>query len=90
MNKPELVAMVAARTGATKGEVDKILNAAIASIVTALNNEEKVQIVGFGALEVKTRKARSARNPQTGEAIEVPAKRVPVFTAGSRLKELVA
>ena len=89
MNKTELISAIAVRTGATKVEAEKFLDAALTSIVTALNNDEKVQIVGFGALEVKTRKARSARNPQTGEAIEVPAKRVPVFTAGARLKELV-
>ncbi len=89
MNKTELISAIAVRTGATKVEAEKFLDAALTSIVTALSNDEKVQIVGFGALEVKTRKARSARNPQTGEAIEVPAKRVPVFTAGARLKELV-
>ena len=59
------------------------------SIEDTLRNQEKVQLVGFGTFEVRDRKARTGRNPQTGEEIEIPATRVPAFKAGKTLKDAV-
>ena len=64
--------------------------AALDAISAALAEEEKVQLVGFGAFEVKSRAARLGRNPKTKETIEIPASKVPVFKAGKALKDIVA
>ena len=90
MNKTELVAAVAEKTGMSKKDSEKAVNAAFDSITEALAAGEKVQLVGFGAFEVKERNARVGRNPKTKEAIEIPATRVPVFKAGRALKDAVA
>ena len=82
MNKSELVASVA--------EVAELaVNAVFASVQKALVEDDKVQIIGFGTFEVRTRAARKGRNPQTGETIEIPASKNPVFKAGKALKEAV-
>ena len=75
--------------GCTVYQAEIALNAAIARITKALTEEEKVQIVGFGAFETKTRAERMGRNPKTGEDIPIPATKVPVFKAGKALKEAV-
>lgn len=86
MNKTELILSVAEETGFSR----KIgLNAAINLITKALAEEEKVQIVGFGAFETKTRAERMGRNPKTGEDIPIPATKVPTFKAGKALKDAV-
>ncbi|NLV16793.1 MAG: HU family DNA-binding protein [Syntrophomonadaceae bacterium] len=89
MNKSELVSDVAGKAGMTKKDVEKVLGALFLSIEEALKNEDKVQLVGFGTFEVRHRKARTGRNPQTGEEILIPASRVPAFKAGKTLKEKV-
>ena len=90
MNKTELIAAVAEKTGLSK----KDSYAAVATIedviAESLVNGEKVQLVGFGSFEVKNRAARMGRNPHTKEQIEIPASRVPVFKAGKALKDTVA
>lgn len=90
MNKTELIAAAAESTGLTKKDTEKVLNAALESIVAALAQGDKVQISGFGSFEVKEREARVGRNPQTGEAMEIAASRIPAFKAGKALKDRVA
>ena len=90
MNKTELVAAVAEKTGMSKKDSEKAVNAAFDSITEALVAGEKVQLVGFGAFEVKERNARVGRNPRTKEEIEIPASRVPSFKVGKALKDAVA
>ena len=89
MNKSELVASVAEVAELTKKDAEKAVNAVFASVQKALVEDDKVQIIGFGTFEVRTRAARKGRNPQTGETIESPASKNPVFKAGKALKEAV-
>ncbi len=89
MNKTELIAEVAAKTGLSKKDSEKALNAALDTITSALKEGEKVSLVGFGVFGVKEREARMGRNPRTKEEIPVPASRVPQFKAGKALKETV-
>uniref|UniRef100_UPI003FEE8235 HU family DNA-binding protein n=1 Tax=Candidatus Limivicinus sp. TaxID=3030905 RepID=UPI003FEE8235 len=90
MNKAELVAAVAEKTALSKKDSEKAVNAAFEAITAALVGGDKVQLVGFGAFEVKERNARVGRNPKTKEEIQLPASRVPVFKAGKALKDVVA
>ena len=90
MNKTELTAALAAKTGFAKKDAEKALNATVDAITEALAKGDKVQLVGFGGFETKKREARMGRNPKTKEAIEIPASRVPVFKAGKALKDKVA
>ncbi|HLN60882.1 MAG TPA: HU family DNA-binding protein [Symbiobacteriaceae bacterium] len=89
MNKQELIASVAEKAELTKKDAEKAINAVIESIKTALNEGDKVSLVGFGTFEVRTRAARSGRNPQTGDTIKIPAGKVPAFRPGKELKESV-
>ena len=89
MNKAELVAAVAAKTGDTKKAAEASVDAVVAAIKESLKKGEKVQLVGFGSFEVRKRAARKGRNPQTKEEIKIPASKAPVFRAGKQLKELV-
>ena len=79
MNKSELVASVAEVAELTKKDAEKAVNAVFASVQKALVEDDKVQIIGFGTFEVRTRAARKGRNPQTGETIEIPASKNPVL-----------
>ncbi len=90
MNKSELVNAIAGKEGIEKKCAEKSVNAVIAAIADALAAGDKVQLVGFGTFEVRARAAKTARNPQTGKAIAVPATKVPVFRAGKALKDTVA
>ena len=90
MNKVELIAQIAEKSGLSKKDAEKALAAVIDTITEAVSNGDKVQLVGFGSFEVKQREARVGRNPKTKEAIEIPATRVPVFKAGRALKDAVA
>ena len=89
MNKADLVAAVAAKTGDTKKTAEASVAAVVAVIKEALVKGDKVQLVGFGSFEVRKRAARKGRNPQTKEEIKIPASKAPVFKAGKQLKELV-
>lgn len=90
MNKGELVDAVAEKAKVTKKEADAVLSAAIDSIMEAVSKGEKVTLVGFGSFEPRERKEREGRNPKTGEAMKIPATRVPAFSAGKLFKDLVA
>jgi len=89
MNKAELVAAVAAKTGDSKKGSETTINALFEVITKELVKNEKVQLVGFGSFEVRKRAARKGRNPQTKEEIKIPASKAPVFKAGKALKDLV-
>ena len=89
MNKTELIAALASKTGFAKKDAEKALNAFADVVTEALTAGEKVQVVGFGSFEVKERPARTARNPRTGEEIEIEASKAPVFKAGKALKDTV-
>ena len=89
MNKSELIAAVAAKTGETKKNAEASLDAVIEVITEALSKGYKVQLVGFGSFEVRKRAARKGRNPQTKEEIKIPASKAPVFKAGKALKDVV-
>ena len=90
MNKAELISAVAEKTGMSKKDTEAVVSTALDTIVAAMAEGEKVQLVGFGSFEVKKRAARMGRNPKTKEAIEIPASRVPVFKAGKALKDIVS
>ena len=90
MNKAALVNAVAKKTGLSKKETEQAVNATFEAITETLVAGEKVQLVGFGAFEVKERGARIGRNPQTKEEIEIPATRVAAFKVGKALKDAVA
>jgi len=87
MNRAELVAAVAANAGLTKKDADKAVGAFVSSITGSLQKGEKVSLVGFGTFEVRARKARMGKNPRTGEAVSIPASKVPAFKAGKALKD---
>ena len=90
MNKTELIAAVSEKSGLSKKDAEKALVAVVDSLTDAMVKGDKVQLVGFGSFESKTREARMGRNPKTKETIEIPATRVPVFKAGKALKDAVA
>ena len=89
MNKAELIAAVAEKTGMSKKDTEAVITAALNTITEALAEEEKVQLVGFGSYEVKRRAERLGRNPETKEAIKIPASKAPVFKPGKALKDAV-
>jgi len=89
MNKTELVAAVAAKAELSKKDAEAAVKAVVDSITEALAHGDKVALVGFGTFDVKTRAARTGKNPRTGEQIEIPEAKVPSFKAGSALKDAV-
>ena len=90
MNKAELITAGAEKTGKTKKEAGIVIDAFVSCIEEALVNEDKVQLIGFGTFEVRTRKARQGRNPRKpGEVIDIAASKAPVFKAGKALKDAV-
>ena len=89
MNKSELIAAAAERTGVSKKDAEQVVNAALDIIAEKLRQGEKVQLSGFGIFEAKERQARIGRNMHTLEAIEIPASRVPNFKASQNLKNIV-
>ena len=89
MNKSDLIAAIAAKTGDTKKSAEATVNAFVDVVTETLVKGDKVQLVGFGSFEVRKRAARKGRNPQTKEEIKIPASKAPVFKAGKALKDLV-
>ena len=90
MNKADLINAVAEKTGLSKKDTEAAVAATFDVVAETLASGEKVQLVGFGSFEVKSRSARMGRNPHTKEQIEIPASKVPVFKAGKALKDTVA
>ena len=89
MNKTELVAAMAEQTNLSKKDAEAALKAFIDVVSEELKKGEKVQLVGFGTFEVSERAAREARNPQTGETMEIKASKTPKFKAGKALKDMM-
>ncbi len=89
MNKTELVAAIANESGLTKADAARALEATVSSITNAMSNGDSVAIIGFGTFKVGDRAARTGRNPQTGAEMQIPAAKVPKFSAGKGLKEAV-
>ncbi len=90
MNKTELIAAAAEKSGLSRKDTERVLNAAIDTIVASLAQGERVQLSGFGIFETKNREARVGRNPRTKQTIEIPATRTPAFKASKTLKDAVA
>ena len=86
MNKKELIDAVAAKAGMPRTQAARAVDAALTAVTEALQNGEKVQLMGFGSFEPKVRPARQGRNPRTGEAMEIAASRSVGFKAGSLLR----
>ena len=90
MNKAELIAAIAAKTGDTKKVAEATVNAFVETVTDALVEGDKVQLVGFGTFETRERAARQGRNPRNPEeVIEIPASKAPVFKAGKGLKDII-
>jgi DNA-binding protein HU-beta len=89
VNKAELVNEVSSEVGLSKRETQKVVDAIIGTIGDTLAAGEKVTLVGFGTFRVRSRKARRGVNPQTRQSIQIPAKKVPRFSAGKVLREKV-
>ena len=89
MNKTELVAAMAEKANVTKKAAEESLNAVLDVVEEAMAKGDKVQLVGFGSFEVRTRAARKGKNPQTGAEMKIPACKAPVFKAGKALKDIV-
>ena len=90
MTKAEFIEKFAEKTGFTKKDTEITVNEALNAIEAELKKGGKVQLIGFGTFEVKSRKARQGRNPQKpGEVVKIPASKAPVFKAGKALKDTV-
>ena len=89
LNKGELVEAVAATLDASRAQADRVVNAVMGAVEKGLKKDKKVSIVGFGTFEVRKRKARSGRNPRTGEEIKIKAGKSVGFKAGKALKDAV-
>lgn len=89
MNKQDLIDNVAKDLGTSAKQAEKAINAVINSIQKGLKKDKRVQLIGFGSFEVRTRKARKGRNPQTGEAIKIKASKTVAFKAGKKIKDSI-
>lgn len=90
MTKQDLIDKVAESTGLSKKQTGEVIDAIVDAISGALAHSDKVSLIGFGAFETRKRAAREGRNPQTGKAIKIKAKTVPVFRPGKALRDKVA
>ena len=89
MNKTELVAALAEKSGVSKKDAEKVSYAFVETVQEAVKADDKVQLVGFGTFESKARAAREGKNPQTGEKIKIAACKVPSFKAGKAFKDML-
>ncbi len=87
MNKLELITAIAKKTDLSKAKAQEALNSALETIKGSLKKGQRVQLIGFGTFVVRQRKARQGRNPKTGETIQIRARKVPAFQAGSEFKK---
>lgn len=90
MNKPEFIAIVSEKTGMSRKDTERVVNAAIDTITATLVKGERVQFSGFGIFESKLRKARIGRDPHTKEPMSIPETHVPTFKPSKVLKDLIA
>lgn len=89
MNKTQLIDLIADKAGLTKVQAKAALEATLEGVTEALKAEDQVQLIGFGTFKVNHRAARTGRNPQTGQEIQIAAAKVPAFVAGKALKDSV-
>ncbi|MBD3618406.1 MAG: HU family DNA-binding protein [Gammaproteobacteria bacterium] len=89
MNKSELIDAIASNANLSKADAGRALDGFIEAVTTAMKGDDQVTIVGFGTFLVRSRDARTGRNPRTGESIQIPASKVPSFKAGKALKDAV-
>ncbi len=89
MNKAELIDQIAESADISKKTATDVLQGFMATITETMKNDDKVQLIGFGTFSVARRSARTCRNPQTGEAMKVPAKNVVKFKVGKQLSDTV-
>lgn len=89
MTKADIIELVAKRSDLPKKQAEMVVNTVLMSVVEALDAGEKVELRGFGSFRMKMRDARTARNPKTGEKVQVDQKKVPFFRAGKELRELI-
>lgn len=89
MNKAELITLAAERAGVSRKDAERVLNAALDTLSTALAEGDRVQLTGFGAFDVKVREAHVGRNPRTKELVDIAAKKVPTFKPSQALRDLV-
>jgi len=89
MTKADLIEAIAKDANLSKADAGRALNAALDAITGELKKEEKISLVGFGTFSLAKRPKRKGRNPQTGESITIPARKVPRFTPGKALKDTV-
>ena len=90
MNETELIAAVAEKANLSKKDAEAAVSAVLDAVTDELVKGGKVQLIGFGSFEVRERAAKQGRNPKTGEAMQIPATKVPAFKAGNALKNAVA
>jgi DNA-binding protein HU-beta len=89
MTKEEMINYMAETAGISKRQANDALDAFMNGVTSQLKKNNKISFAGFGTFSVSQRKARTGRNPQTGESIKIPATKVPVFKAGKNLKEAI-
>ena len=89
MTKADLVERVAREADMTKKDAEQLVEIVFDTIISTLNKGEKIELRGFGSFRLRERDSRKGRNPKTGEAVEIPAKRVAYFKPGKELKEIV-
>ena len=89
MNKAELIELIANKTGTSKRQSEECVDLVIGAITKSVAKGEKVTLVGFGTFERRDRRARKGRDPRSGVAIDIPAKKVPAFSAGKQFKQAV-
>ncbi|HMS39455.1 MAG TPA: integration host factor subunit beta [Pyrinomonadaceae bacterium] len=89
MTKADLVEKVASEAEMTKKDAEQLVEIIFESIIDSLNKGEKIELRGFGSFRVRERNARQGRNPKTGEAVKIPAKRVAYFKPGKELKDSI-
>jgi integration host factor subunit beta len=89
VTKAELVEEVARVSELTKKHSEIIVNTVFQSIIEALQNDEKIELRGFGSFRIRHRRSRQGRNPKTGDRVDVPAKRIPYFKPGKELKDII-
>lgn len=89
MTKADLVEKVAGKTNLNKKETENVVGIIFQCITDSLSEGGKVELRGFGSFRIRERNARVARNPKSGQRVEVPAKKVPFFKAGKELREMV-
>ncbi len=89
MNKEELVQEIAKKAKVTQKDAAEVLSALVETVQKTVSKGKKVTLVGFGTFESRKRAARMGRNPQTGKELKIPAKTVPVFSAGKKFKTVV-